>query len=587
MIISNANSMINALAISAASLISLVLMTAPADARSQRQRAAQTAPSPEASATAPKLIVAISIDQLSSDLYQTYRPQFTGGLKRLSEGAVFAEAYQSHAATETCPGHSTLLTGNHPANTGIIANSWMEAQPDGSFRETYCLDRDGQRKSLLVSTLGERLTAANGQSRNVAVSAKDRGAIMMAGESASDVLWWRDNQFKMYRNGVAPDAIMAINNRISSQIASGFPALPVPLWCAARRGAITTQAGNTIGTYDFASAALAADASDRDKGAAANRFRLSPHIDAATLDVALAMVDARDLGKDAFADVLSVSLSATDFVGHAFGTEGVEQCVQIAELDRQLAGFLAALDARGLDYVVMLTADHGGHDVAERQQRQGRGNAKRVDATTEVDERGRPVAVAVTSDKALSRRVADRIGAAAGQAGQLIYATDPAGDFYINRQLDEAMRNRVLEAARAVAMELPDVGAFFTRQEIAAMPLPPRETVAEWSMAERIRASYHPDRSGDFFIHLKRGVAPIPGGTQGYVSGHGTPWDYDRQVPIIFWRKGVTGFDNPHPAQTIDIAPTLMGLIGFPIPATGIDGRCLDLDPGEKNTCPK
>ena len=140
-----------------------------------------------AAAPPPKLIVAIAVDQFSANLFEQYRPTFSGGLARLSEGVVFANGYQSHAATETCPGHSTLLSGRHPSATGIIANDWWA--PDG--RKVYCVDdatmtvpgRSAGRgpANLKVTTLGEWLRAADPASRTVAVSGKDRAAIMMAG----------------------------------------------------------------------------------------------------------------------------------------------------------------------------------------------------------------------------------------------------------------------------------------------------------------------------------------------------------------------------------------------------------------------
>src|SRR6188508_1327194 len=88
--------------------------------------------------TPPKLIVAISIDQFSADLFTEYRQLFTGGLRRLSEGAVFPAGYQAHAATETCPGHSTLLTGDRPARTGIIANNWYDQRAARDDKYIYC-----------------------------------------------------------------------------------------------------------------------------------------------------------------------------------------------------------------------------------------------------------------------------------------------------------------------------------------------------------------------------------------------------------------------------------------------------------------
>ena len=104
---------------------------------------AAPAPAPASStgpmATPPKLVVVISVDQFSFDLYRTYAPTFTGGLKRLSAGHVFT-GYQSHAATETCPGHSTLLTGDHPNKTGIVANNWYDRQTGSNL---YCVSQTG------------------------------------------------------------------------------------------------------------------------------------------------------------------------------------------------------------------------------------------------------------------------------------------------------------------------------------------------------------------------------------------------------------------------------------------------------------
>src|SRR3954463_3068570 len=87
---------------------------------------------------APKLIVAISVDQFSADLFAEYRQHFTGGLRRLSEGVVFPAGFQSHAATETCPGHSTILTGSRPYRTGIIANDWLDQSAAREDKVIYC-----------------------------------------------------------------------------------------------------------------------------------------------------------------------------------------------------------------------------------------------------------------------------------------------------------------------------------------------------------------------------------------------------------------------------------------------------------------
>jgi hypothetical protein len=107
---------------------------------------AQSAPAPEPTAP-PKLVVAISIDQFSADLFAQYRQHFTGGFARLTQGAVFPSAFQSHAATETCPGHSTLLTGAHPSRTGIIANNWFDLDAKRADKRVYCAEDEKDPQS--------------------------------------------------------------------------------------------------------------------------------------------------------------------------------------------------------------------------------------------------------------------------------------------------------------------------------------------------------------------------------------------------------------------------------------------------------
>jgi predicted AlkP superfamily pyrophosphatase or phosphodiesterase len=131
----------------------------------------------------PRLLVVISVDQFSADLFDEYRPQFTAGLARLSEGTVFDKAYQSHAATETCPGHSTILTGDHPSRTGIVANTWIDQSIERTDKKVYCVEDETQPgtsstaykvspKHLLVPTLGDLMKAKWPGSRTVAVAGK-------------------------------------------------------------------------------------------------------------------------------------------------------------------------------------------------------------------------------------------------------------------------------------------------------------------------------------------------------------------------------------------------------------------------------
>jgi len=271
-------------------------------------------------------------------------------------------------------------------------------------------------------------------------------------------------------------------------------------------------------------------------------------------------VDEMQLGRRATPDVLSVSLSATDYVGHTYGTEGEEMCLQLTELDREIGDFLSVLDSRGIDYAVALTADHGGKDIPERERLAGVADAARVDAALN------------------SRVMGPKLTARLGIQGPGLLGDSSFGDIYIDRRLSAADRKRLLDAAVAAYRAQPQVEAVFTAAEIAATPKP-TSPPTEWSLIERVRESYYPGRSGDFFVVLKKDVTPIADTSHGFVATHGSVWDYDRRVPILFWRRGFRGATVTTPVDTVDIMPTLAALIGLPLASGSVDGHCLEGTP--------
>ena len=519
------------------------------------------APPPPFPATPPKLIVAISVDQFAADLFAQYRNHFTGGLARLLTGAVFPSGYQSHAATETCPGHSTILTGYRPAHTGIIANNWIDQRVGRPDKTVYCSEDERVAESthdrytvsdmhLKVPTLGERMKAANPATRVVSVAGKDRAAVMMGGHRVDELWWWDGKSYTSYAGRAVPPVVQRTRDAVAAMLARPQGALPLPGWCRPVDAPIAV-AGMTLGQGRFVRAPGDLKA-----------FRASPASDAAVLAMAAGLVQDMQLGRRAAPDLIAVGLSATDYIGHSLGTQGAEMCIQMNELDQSLAGFFAVLDETGVDYEVMLTADHGAHDMTERQQRRAMPMEAHVDPQT------------------LAKPVGAAIGQSLGIAGPILLGTE--GDIYLDQALTPAQRPRVLaEAVRRFAA-MPQVAAAFTGAQIAATPMPttPPET---WTLIERARASYDPERSGDLLVLLKPRVTTIATPAPGYVETHGSPWDYDRRVPILFWRKGMTGFEQPLSVETVDIMPTLAATLRLPV--SGQDGRCLDLDPGPADTC--
>ncbi len=547
-----------------ASTLALViaLIGAPAGAREAPPAPVSAPVSALAPAAPPKLVVVISVDQFSADLFGEYRASFTGGLARLQQGGVFPSGYQSHAATETCPGHSTILTGFRPDRTGIIANNWIDQSVARADKTVYCAEdetvpgttHDGRYtvsdKHLLVPTLGERMKAANRATRVVSVAGKDRAAVMMGGHDVDQLWWWDGTAFVSYAGRAVPAAVAAANARTAASIAAPQAALDVPDVCKPRDRAVPLGGGKTVGAGRFERAAGNAAA-----------FRASPAFDGTIVALAARLVQEMKLGQGATTDIIDIGASATDYVGHTYGTEGVEMCLQLQELDATLGSFFALLDSTGVDYEVVLTADHGGNDIPEREVTAGLPDAQRAQVT---------LAPAI---------VGKDIAAKLGIAGPVLFGDIPNGDVYIAAALTPAQRKAVRAEAIARYKASPQTAEVFTAAQILATPGPtgPPE---RWTLLQRARASYRAGRSGDLVVFLKPRVTPIPDPTKGYVATHGSPYDYDRRVPILFWRKGLAGFEHPGSIETVDIMPTLAHRIGLTLTGPRVDGKCLDLERG-------
>jgi arylsulfatase A-like enzyme len=242
-------------------------------------------------------------------------------------------------------------------------------------------------------------------------------------------------------------------------------------------------------------------------------------------------------------------------------------CIQLAELDAGLGDFFARLDATGIDYLVVLTADHGGHDLPERNRENSAPDAVRVDPALD--------------NGALNAMLEARTGI----KGPLILGEGPSGDLYLRRDLPAASRAKILKVAITYLRGHPQVQTVLTHAQLVAAPEPsgPPES---WSLLDEAKASFDPERSGDLIVLLKPRVTPISTVRGGSVATHGSPWNYDRRVPILFWRKSLVPFEQPLGVETVDIVPTLAAEIGLPLSGRPLDGRCLDLIAGPETSCP-
>ncbi|CAN5221383.1 alkaline phosphatase PhoY [soil metagenome] len=522
----------------------------------------------------PKLVVVISIDQFSANLFEQYRPAFKGGLGRLAaEGTVYPSGYQSHGMTETCPGHSTLLTGKYPSKTGIVANDFYDL---ATGKRTYCLGDPSvtmahdpaatqtvSPRLLMASTYGEWLKAASPKSRVYAVSGKDRGAINMAGHGADGVFWVQAGfGFTTWvepgqdaRTRLAP--VAALNLKlIADQKTYPFTWTYSSKACAAKEGDYETGGRKWRSALPLPPPA--------DAAGVAKDLSTSPYPDRVTLEAAEALREKFKLGDGDVTDVLAISLSATDFIGHRFGTRGPEMCDHLMRLDARLGQFLDGLDRVKGPVLVVLAADHGGSDFPERLAEQGY-PAGRVPPAAWLQDINAALRAQLTLDH-------DPLVQAGGI--ESLYAVGPDGR--APTALDHA---RIVGAALAILAKRPEVFAAYDSNMLFTAAPPAKGTPPdEISVAERMRRSAYPGRVGDILVAFQPYQTPAsPNAT--YVASHGSPWNYDRRVPILFWWKGGPSRERVLPIETVDIAPTLAAVTGVAVPAD-VDGRCLPLGAG-------
>ena len=544
---------------------------APAAFAQTAQAAAQSAaPAAQDGRHAPSLIVTVVVDQLSANLFNQYRSQFTGGLKTLADqGMVSINGYQTHGVTVTCAGHSTVLTGAHPARSGIPANDWLDTT---TGQETYCLAAPQNTlahgkntdngpvgpEQLSASTLGDWLKAVSPESRVYGVSGKDRGAITLAGHKGDGAFWLTDDfGFTTYvEPGQSAEARLAPVAALNARMIDRFTR-QAPSWTYSNAACRRLEGRWTIAGQTFDSKVPPAD------------FRLdnSPILDELTIEGAIELMDSQQLGRRGVTDMLGVSLSATDRIGHSYGTQGPEMCEQMLRLDTALGVLMDKLSTIPGGAIVVLTADHGGSDFPERSAVEGYPHAGRV-------------------DRALQPRVNAALKARFGLDADPLISS--AGGFVIvdkdRKSLPEPLRSQVLTAAIELLNAEPQVALAVARDELLAEPAPNSINPEDLNVRQRLRLSAVAGRSPDILRAWQPGLTG-QGRVGGAISSHGSPWDYDRRVPIVFWWPGAEGQERFLPMRTIDIAPTLANLIGVQ-PDGPIDGRCMDLPQFAKGRCP-
>lgn len=520
----------------------------------------------EISAEKPKLVVFISIDQWHSDLLKRYKEHYTGGFKTIwDDSRLYTNAYHDHAATLTGPGHSVLLTGVYPSKTGITGNYFYDRSQN---EEMYCVadsksqvlgmngaldDEEGvSPRNLLVPTLGDLLKSQSPESKVFSVSGKDRSGILMAGRKADGVFWYDKGIGQLVTSSFYTDKLPTFIETFNRThpIQRYNPGAwrrskPESFYLEhSRQDLFPGEYLKENKNFPYQLAPQTAD--DTSFYSAVSR---TPFADQYILDASRYIIDSQSLGKDSTPDLISIGLSATDYVGHSWGPYSQEALDHMLRLDGFLGQFLGDLKQRfGDDVVIALSADHGVQPLPEYLAQQGK-YAKRIDKQQLFEDIGR---IAISLEKEF-------------QLQDPIIELKADSYPFFNQTL-------TLEQKKRFAKDVEQLD--YVSQVVLADDLDGSSNDGssnDTSMnVEYVERAYYPSRSPDFSLIFKENYLV----SRSLGTTHGSVYDYDQQVPIAFIGKLFESGQVDDRVSTVDIAPTLAKLLG--IRYDGFDGHALN-----------
>jgi hypothetical protein len=490
------------------------------------------------------LVVVIVVDQMRGDYVDRFGAQLTGGLARLTrEGAVFEQGYQDHAMSETAPGHAAILSGRNPASTGIVRND--EGVNDTTSALLEVRGPGASPVRFRGTALFDWMLSRWPDARALSVSRKDRGAILPVGRSRQQVFWYQSGQFttSRYYADTLPAWVRRFN---ASAVAARAPGRVWDLLLPAASYSEPDSMDYENRGRDF----VFPHRLPADSAGAATAFIATPFMDSLTLALALEGLNQTGVGTSAdHPDLLVISLSATDYVGHGFGPDSRELHDQILRLDRQLGLFLDSLSRlRDMGKVVLaLTADHGVTSFPEYSNAHGDQRAQWVSLDglvrgyrADLARLAGPGAWIKYFDTGLL--VMDRAGLAAKGVNV---------DSVVGRMADEIRR-------------LPPVLEVDTRASLMG-----RDTATDWIARRWLNLA-----PSDLPVELMVTLRPhMSWGTPG-IAQHGQPTDDDTHVELLLWGGAVRAGRYAGRVSVVDIAPTLAYVLGIR-PLEAVQGRVL------------
>jgi predicted AlkP superfamily pyrophosphatase or phosphodiesterase len=491
----------------------------------------------------PKIVVAIVIDQFRYDYLLRFRQDYNSGLARLlNRGAVFTDAHYLHNLTVTAVGHSTFLSGAAPAQSGIIANEWYDRETARSVTSVF----DPQSKlvggvpgvpgssphRLLVSTVGDELKMQGGDSKVIGISIKDRAAILPAGHMADAAYWYDPNSnhwvTSTYYRAQLPDWAKKLNDEQPYRKFIGVQWFP-----------FDAKEGDAAKPF----CSMVAGTEVRSCGS----LEATPWGNEMIEQFAERAVAGEQLGHHGGTDILAVSFSSNDYVGHAVGPDDPAVRDISIRTDRLLGKLLDYIDQTvgAGNALVVLTADHG------------------VVPVPEVNE-ARKMPGGRLSEARLGQKMSEALVKRYGPGNWLL--TGPVTMPYLNleligkRKLDAA---EVERTAADAAMTEPHIARVYTRHELAS------GRVQQDDIGRAVSLGYYGPRYGDLLIVTEPYYLFDATGTS-----HGTPYDYDNHVPVIFFGPGIKAGSYAERIAVNDVAPTLAAILGVEAPS-GSMGRVL------------
>lgn len=496
----------------------------------------------------PTLVLFITIDQMRADYFARFRPQLTGGLKRLVDGgAFFANGFQDHAITETAPGHSTTMSGRFPVHTGITANAQgvntTDAPLIGGANEV-----GASPFRFRGTTLTDWMRAADSSTRFMGVSRKDRGAILPIGRSKGDVYWWSGNAGIFTTSTYYADTLPTWVQKFNAE--KGYASYAGKTWDLLLP-AVKYSEPDTVWEESNGNDFLFPHPFPATAAGVAKGFANYPMMDSLTLAFALRGLQEKELGASTNrTDVLAVSLSTTDAVGHKYGPDSRELHDQIVRVDRYIGTFLDSLFKlrNSQRILIALTGDHGVSPYPEvHSGRYPNKDAKRVDLTA-------PLTALKTS-------------LTAAGVNERAWTFDEGVFFVRNQAAFDSAKVNADSVAKAFAVVLRAVPGVLRADMFTDMA---KANLAKDKIARRWLHMF--DAGGA----AKMAVTFTPysyWATTTYAT-HGTPHDPDSNVPVLFWGAGVKRGAYPQEVRTVDIAPTLAAILGVK-PTEPLDGMVL------------